>query len=99
MLNVQSVQRAMRFSLVSVSYYFFTCKNKNDEKVDIKLLGDKLKEMENRSRRNNLRIEGLKEDKKETWFVNREKVMWIFKKKNFYALRKSKRWQTTNCNH
>ena len=42
-------------------------KNSNQEKVDIGLIRDKIKDVEDRSRRNNLRIDGIIEEKEETW--------------------------------
>ena len=44
------------------------------------LIMDKLAELEDRSRRNNLRIEGIEEEEGETWETSEEKVLSLIKK-------------------
>ncbi|XP_065654930.1 uncharacterized protein LOC136081533 [Hydra vulgaris] len=50
--------------------------HKNDEYIDFK---KKLREIEDRSRRNNLRIDGIKENENETWSESEIKVIKLFK--------------------
>ena len=52
--------------------------NNNDRNV-LKFQKEKLTDLEDRSRRNNLRIDGLKENEKETWLITEEKVKELFK--------------------
>ena len=52
-------------------------RHNNQEKVDIGLLRDKLRDMEDRSRRNNLRIDGIEDEKEETWEDTERKVLSI----------------------
>ena len=42
-----------------------------------KIMDKKVAELEDRSRRNNLRFDGIKEDEKETWEVSEEKIRTI----------------------
>ncbi|XP_065650357.1 protein unc-13 homolog C-like [Hydra vulgaris] len=49
--------------------------HKNIEFTDLK---NKLREIEDRSRRNNLRINGLKENENETWMESETKVIKVF---------------------
>ena len=47
----------------------------NQERVDIELLREKLRDMEDRSRRNNLMIDGIEDEKKETWDATKRNVI------------------------
>ena len=47
---------------------------KEKHEVENKFLRDKVRELEDRSRRNNIRIEGLKESENETWETTTRKV-------------------------
>ena len=49
--------------------------------IDPKYVQDKLTELEGRSRRNNVRIDGIKETKGETWNDCQEKVQDMFAQK------------------
>ena len=55
-------------------------RNNNQERVDIGLLRDKLRDMEDRSCRNNLRIDGIEDLKEETWEATERKVLSILTK-------------------
>ena len=44
-------------------------------------MNEKLVDLESRSRRNNLRIDGVKENEKESWSEGEEKVKRIFMEK------------------
>ena len=52
---------------------------KNTTSLDT--MNEKLVDLENRSRRNNLRIDGVKENEKESWSESEEKVKRIFMEK------------------
>ena len=56
-------------------------KNSNQEKVDIGLIRDKIRDVEDRPRRNNLRIDGIIEEEDETWEESEKKVLSLFKSK------------------
>ncbi|XP_065650972.1 uncharacterized protein LOC136079179 [Hydra vulgaris] len=49
--------------------------NKN---TDLKKINSKLREIEDRTRRNNLRVDGIKEDDNETWLESEQKVKEVF---------------------
>ncbi|XP_065645756.1 uncharacterized protein LOC136076210 [Hydra vulgaris] len=49
--------------------------HKNNEFIDLK---KKLREIEDQSQRNNLRIDGIKENENETWFESEIKVIKLF---------------------
>ncbi|XP_065678168.1 uncharacterized protein LOC136093155 [Hydra vulgaris] len=46
--------------------------------IELKKINSKLREIEDRSRRNNLRVEGVKEDDNESWLESETKVKKIF---------------------
>ena len=52
-------------------------RNNNQERVDIGLLRDKLRDMKDISRRNNLWIDGIEDEKEETWEATERKVLSI----------------------
>ncbi|XP_065664399.1 uncharacterized protein LOC136086060 [Hydra vulgaris] len=52
--------------------------NKIKDNSEILKIKNKLREIEDRSRRNNLRIEGLKESENENWSVSESKVQKMF---------------------
>lgn len=54
---------------------------KNDQEETIKELKEKQRQMEDRSRRNNLRIDGISEHKNETWKDCEDKVLNLFEHK------------------
>ena len=57
-------------------------KKSNQEKVDFGLIRDKIiRDVEDRSRRNNLRIDEIIEEKEETWEESEKKVLSLFKRK------------------
>ena len=56
-------------------------KNSNQEKVNIGLIRDKIRDVEDRSRRNNLRIDGIMEEKGRDLGRIRKKVLSLFKSK------------------
>ena len=56
-------------------------KESTEDLVDLNLVSDKLIKLEDRSRRNNLRIGGITEQSNETWEEGKEKVMEVIKDK------------------
>ena len=52
-----------------------------EDLLDLNLASDKLIELEDRSRRNNLRVDGITEQPNETWKEYKEKVMEGIKNK------------------
>ena len=52
-------------------------RHNNQDRVDIGLLRDKFRDMEDRLRRNNLSIEGIEDEKEETWEATERKVLSI----------------------
>ncbi|XP_065683504.1 protein unc-13 homolog C-like [Hydra vulgaris] len=59
----------------------YNSKQLEKELIENEILKEKHRKLENRSRRNNLRIDGLYEDEKETWGQTEEKVYLFFKQK------------------
>lgn len=53
----------------------------NSNNYDLKLIKDKLTDLENRSRRNNLRFDGIPEDKDEDWKVSEAKIKKLLNEK------------------
>ena len=52
-----------------------------DYQIDPGYIQHKLVELEDRSRRNNLRIDGIKEQEGETWEISEAKAIKVFKEK------------------
>ena len=53
---------------------------KEQHRSEINELKDKIREIEDRSRRNNIRVEGLKESVNEDWLTTKDKLHDMFKK-------------------
>ncbi|XP_065678978.1 acidic leucine-rich nuclear phosphoprotein 32 family member A-like [Hydra vulgaris] len=71
-----SLYRAQKFELVKSKTKQISSKLKdNSEILKVK---SKLREIEDRSRRNNLRVDGLKESKNESWSDSEAKVLKLF---------------------
>ena len=71
--EVQELKESVEFQSTVVEDTKSKINSKNDE--DIK---DKLSELEDRSRRNNLRVNGLEEDDNESWDESEKKVRELF---------------------
>ncbi|XP_065677498.1 uncharacterized protein LOC136092854 [Hydra vulgaris] len=57
-----------------------SCIDKRNNNTDYVKIKSKLREMKDRSRRNNLRVDGLKENEGETWIDSKLKVSKVFEK-------------------
>ncbi|XP_065658894.1 uncharacterized protein LOC136083426 [Hydra vulgaris] len=71
------IEKKVKNNIMSIEKKRF-CKteaHKNDDIIDFK---KKLREIEDRSRRNNLRIDGIKENENETWSESEIKVIKLF---------------------
>ena len=62
-----SVKSSLEFTQAQVQDLITSDLRVKDVKVQIEELGNKLDDLENRSRRNNLCFEGIPESRKETW--------------------------------
>ena len=69
--NVEKIMEQLESDILEIYEY----------QVDPKYVQDKLTELEDRSRRNNIRIDGIKETKGETWNDCEEKVHDMFAQK------------------
>ena len=67
MKDVQSVKSNLEFTQAQVEELITSELRVKKVKVQIEDLGNKLDDLENRSRRNNLRFEGFPESPNETW--------------------------------
>ena len=67
MKDVQSVQSSLEFTQAQVEELISSDLRVKELKVQIEDLGNKLDDLENRSRRNNLCFEGIPESPNETW--------------------------------
>ena len=74
MKDVQSVKSSLEFTQAQVEELITSDLRVKEVKVQIEDLGNKLDDLENRSRRNNLRFEGIPESPKETWQESESKI-------------------------
>ena len=74
MKDVQSVKSRLEFTQAQVEELITSDLRVKEVKVQIEDLGNKLDDLENRSRRNNLRFEGIPESPNETWQESESKI-------------------------
>ena len=74
MKDVQSVKSSLEFTQAQVEELITSDLRVKEVKVQIENLGNKLDDLENRSRRNNLRFEGIPESPNETWQESESKI-------------------------
>ena len=74
MKDVQSVKSSLEFTQVQVEELITSDLRVKEVKVQIEHLGNKLDDLENRSRRNNLCFVGIPESPKETWQESESKI-------------------------
>ena len=74
MKDVQSVKSSLEFTQAQVEELITSDLRVKEVKVQIEDLGNKLDDLENRSRRNNLRFEGIPESPNETWGESESKI-------------------------
>ena len=74
MKDVQSVKSSLEFTQAQVEELITSDLRVKEVKVQIEDLGNKLDDLENRSRRNNLCFEGIPESPNETWQESESKI-------------------------
>ena len=74
MKDVQSVKSSLEFTQAQVEELITSDLTVKKVKVQIEDLGNKLDDLENRSRRNNLCFEGIPESPNETWQESENKI-------------------------
>ena len=80
MKDVQSVKSSLEFTQAQVEELITSDLRVKEVKVQIEDLGNKLYDLKNQSRRNNLCFEGIPESPNETWQESESKIKQLISK-------------------
>ena len=85
MEDVQNVKSSLEFTQAQVEELVISDLRVKEVNVQIEELGNKLDDLENRSRRNNLRSGGIPESPNETWQESESKIKHLISNLKLHA--------------